>query len=101
MESATILESDSEGRLEGAVDREGHSLVHHVARQAQHVAFLPLDTESAAAVVAPLAYAHPVKAPAEGIVSDALAGRLWTASPSLGATLEGENAAGEGPAGAL
>ncbi len=65
------MESATEGRLEGDVDREGHSLVHHVARQAQHVAFLPLDTESSAAAVAPLADAHPVKAPPQGVVSDA------------------------------
>jgi hypothetical protein len=29
-----VVESDSEGRLKGAVDREGHSYVHHVAGQA-------------------------------------------------------------------
>jgi hypothetical protein len=44
---------------------------------------LPLDTESAAAVVGKLDYAHPVKGPAEGVVSDALAGRLSTALEAL------------------
>ncbi len=78
-----ILESDSERRLEGAVDREGHTLVHHVAHKPHHVAFLPLDTERAATAVTLLACAHPVKAPAEGVVSDPRAGRLCTALEAL------------------
>ncbi len=36
-----VVESESEGRFEGAVDRGGPCLVHHVACQPQDVAFFP------------------------------------------------------------
>ena len=44
---------------------------------------LALDTERAAAAVAALAFAYPVKGPAQGLVSDALAGTLSTPLQAL------------------